>query len=543
MDGKNPRSSAIVIDNSRIIDIGNSLQIKQKYSKDIEKSSISESTKYIGKHHLIDLQGRVVLPGLIDAHIHLEHYAMSLGKVNCETQTKQACLDRVRERARQILPGKWIFGHGWNHNNWSEGFGDLHDLDTITCDHPICLTAKSLHAAWVNSFALKLAGITSETTDPQGGKIGRDIHGELNGILFESAMDLVYKVIPEASVSEVIQAIKEVQSVLLSMGLTGVHDFDQRRCFLALQELKQKDELKLRVVKSIPWDELSNAVALGIRSGFGDDFLQIGSVKAFADGALGPRTAAMLSPYEGELDYQGILMLDSEEIFDKGRHAVDSGLSLAIHAIGDRANHEVLNAYSQLRQYEIQQERKKSLLPLESRNYLRHRIEHVQLIHPDDDGRLAQLGVIASMQPIHAPSDMKMADRFWGARAANSYAWRTQLDNGAYLAFGSDAPVESPNPFLGIHSAVTRCRTDDTPGNDGWYPEQRLSLTEALQGFTIGPAHAGLMENRTGKLLPGYLADLLVLDVDPYQVKPMEIKDIQPIATMVNGEWVYIREM
>jgi predicted amidohydrolase YtcJ len=236
----------------------------------------------------------------------------------------------------------------------------------------------------------------------------------------------------------------------------------------------------------------------------------------------------MLQPYEGEPENRGMLLLDAEEIFEKGRLAVENGLALAVHAIGDRANHEVLNAFAQLQS-----------LPGIDRVRLRHRIEHVQLLHPDDAGRLAQLGVIASMQPIHATSDMLMADRFWGERARQSYAWRTQLQKGAVLAFGSDAPVESPNPFWGIHAAVTRQRADGYPDLQGWFPEQRLAVSEALQAYTTGAAYAAGREHEQGRLAPGYLADLVVLDTDPFTCPPENLRNIQAQATMVGGEWVW----
>jgi len=220
---------------------------------------------------------------------------------------------------------------------------------------------------------------------------------------------------------------------------------------------------------------------------------------------------------------------DAEQLFEMGRRAADVGLGITVHAIGDRANHEVLDAYEHLRSYE----REKGL------PHLRHRIEHVQVLHPDDASRLAKLDVIASMQPIHATSDMHMADTYWGRRAALAYAWRTQLEAGAHLAFGSDAPVESPNPFLGIHAAVTRRRADGTPGPQGWYPEQRLDIHQAVEGFSTGAAYAAYAEKRLGRLAPGYLADLIVLDRDPFSIDPDELRSIRSSATMIEGEWVY----
>ena len=226
-------------------------------------------------------------------------------------------------------------------------------------------------------------------------------------------------------------------------------------------------------------------------------------------------------------------MLDAEELVEIGRLAVDNGLSLAVHAIGDRAINQVLNAFSELRDYERTKQVKDQQVPL------RHRIEHLQLIHPQDAGRLAELGVIASMQPIHATSDMVISDKFWGTRSEFAYAWRTQLMHGAMLAFGSDAPVESPNPFLGLHAAITRRRADGSPEKAGWYPNQRLTPMEAINAFTTGPAYACGMEGQLGKLSPGYLADLILLDIDPVTCEPDALLESHPVATMVAGEWVF----
>ncbi len=308
-----------------------------------------------GKIEKFDLQGRTVIPGLTDAHIHLEQYSLGLQKIDCETPTISLCLERVAERASQTAPGEWILGHGWNQNEWQHGFGSVIDLDAVTLQHPVYLTAKSLHAGWASSLALKLAGVSAATVDPSGGKISRDSHGQPDGILYENAMGLISAVIPEPTPEQVAEAINTSQAELWRLGLTGVHDFDRRRCFIALQMLRDRDALNLRVLKSIPLEDLSHAIMIGLRTGFGDDMLRIGGVKAFADGALGPRTAAMLQPYEGEPDNRGMLLLDREELFDYGKQAVENGLSMAIHAIGDRANHEVLEAFTRIRNLEIGQ--------------------------------------------------------------------------------------------------------------------------------------------------------------------------------------------
>ena len=530
LDREDATTSAILIQGERIRALGESSQML------LECKGTAET---------FDLHGAPVIPGLTDAHIHLEHYALSLQKVDCETASLTECLRRVSERIHITPPGEWILGHGWNQNNWPEGFGTAQQLDSIAPHHPVYLTAKSLHAAWANSTALKLAGITSITPDPQDGRIGGDAQGKPNGILFEAAMQLVADVIPIPAASQLAEAIRAAQPALWQMGLTGVHDFDRQRCFTALQMLHARDELKMRVLKSLPLEDLPHAIALGLRSGFGDDWLRIGGIKAFADGALGPRTAAMLQPYENEPDNRGMLMLDAEQLFEHGRLAVENGFSLAVHAIGDRAVHEVLNAFEQLRVYERQvtgdnlhQTGDKSRRSGVS-SHLPHRIEHVQLIHPDDSSRLAQLDMVASMQPIHATSDMRMADQYWGKRADLAYAWKTQLDSGAVLAFGSDAPVESPNPWWGLHAAVTRCRADGSPGPDGWRPDQKVSVLAGLHGFTRGAAVAAGMADRLGRVAPGYLADLVVLDTDPFTCDPHALKDVRPLATMIGGEWVW----
>lgn len=513
LDQSRPTASVLVIDRDRVAAIG---------GPELLEAFGPRSSRE-------DLGGRVILPGLTDAHIHLMHYALSLQKVDVETKTKAEALQRVAERAVQTASGQWILGHGWQQNDWDGQFPQAAELDAIAPDKPIYLTAKSLHAGWANSTALRMAGIGPGSPDPLNGKIARGADGQPNGILLETAMSLMDKAIPQPTVADVANAIEAAQPILLAMGLTGAHDFDYRPCFMALQRLDSEKRLKLRVTKSIPLPLLPHAYELGLRSGFGSEHLRIGSLKVFMDGALGPRTAAMFAPYLNEPENQGILNMDGEELFEHGRQAAEVGLSVAVHAIGDRAVHEVLDGFAQLRAYE-----REHALPA-----LRHRIEHVQIIHPDDASRLGQMGLIASMQPIHATSDMFAADRFWGERARLAYAWRTQLDAGATLAFGSDAPVESPNPFWGLYAAVARRRVDGTPGSAGWYPEQRLTFREALEGFTTGAAYAAGLEDRQGRLSPGFDADLIVLESDPFTCPVEEIHTLKSSATMIAGEWLW----
>jgi len=509
-----PTASALVIDRERISAVGNADDLFNQYPNATRQ----------------DMQGRVILPGLTDAHLHLKYYSLALQKIDCETDTKEECLRRVAERVKNSNPGEWILGHGWNQNVWGS-WPTASDLDVIAPNNPVYLTAKSLHAAWANTNGLKLANITAQTPDPQNGQIQRDTKGNVTGVLLETAMELVGSAVPESSGAEIADAIEKAQPILWKMGLTGVHDFDRRDSFMALQQLHAQKKLKLRVLKNIPVELLNEAHALGLRGGFGDDLLRIGNVKAFMDGALGPHTAAMFQPYIGEGENRGILNMDGEELFEHGRKAAQVGLGMTVHAIGDRANHEVLNAYEQLRNYESE-----NRLP-----HLRHRIEHVQVIHPDDAPRLGKMKIVASMQPLHATSDMLMADAFWGSeRSRLAYALKAQWDFGAPLALGSDAPVESPNPFLGLHAAVTRRRADGSPSAEGWYPEQKLTMAEAWAGYTLGAAYAAYMEDRLGRLAPDHLADLIVLEKDPFTCNADELLTLQSSATMVAGEWVYI---
>ena len=476
----------------------------------------------------IDLLGLIVMPGFTDAHIHLEKYAGQLQRVDCETATRDECLRRVQARAQATPPGDWILGHGWNQNDWDR-FGTAADLDGVAPRHPVYLTAKSLHAGWANSQALHQAGVTASTADPPGGVLQRDPSGNPTGIFLEGAMEILTRALPSPTRDTTLTELQRAQDGLWRMGITSVHDFDGPTCFHALQSLHERGDLGLRVLKSIPRELLPQAADLGLRSGFGNEWLRIGHVKLFADGALGPRTAAMLAPYEGTQADVGILLLDREAILEAGIRAGEAGLPLAIHAIGDRANHEALEGLAALRKHEAERGWPRR----------RHRIEHLQLVHPDDMQRPAELGLVASMQPIHATSDMLMADRHWGPRVQNSYAWQSQRRAGARLAFGSDAPVETPNPFLGLHAAVTRRRIDGAPSPEGWTPHQRLAIHEALQAYTEGPAFAAGTEDRQGRLEPGFAADLIVLDQDPQTCDAEELPRIRVLGSMVDGHWAF----
>ncbi len=316
-----PTASALVIDRERILAAGTADDLFNQYPN-AEKQ---------------DMNGRVILPGLTDAHLHLKYYSLALQKIDCETDTKEACLRRVAERVKKAKPGEWTLGHGWNQNVWGV-WPTASELDAIAPNNPVYLTAKSLHAAWTNTSALKLANVTVQTPDPHNGQIQHDANGNVTGVLLETAMELVGNVILEPSITEIADAIEKAQPILWKTGLTGVHDFDRRDSFMALQHLHMQHKLKLRVLKNMPVELLNEAHALGLRGGFGDDMLRIGNIKVFMDGALGPHTAAMFQPYIGEGENRGILNMDGEELFEHGRKAAQVGLGMTVHAIGDRAN-------------------------------------------------------------------------------------------------------------------------------------------------------------------------------------------------------------
>lgn len=516
LDDRHPRASALALQQGRVLALGTDDDMLHLADAD----TIREN-----------LNGRTVIPGLTDAHIHWELTARSLRQVNVfEVPDKAIAVKRVAERAATTPQGQWITGYGWFQDLWPGGaFPTAADLDHVAPQHPVYLKAKSAHAGWVNSLALRMCSITRDTPDPEGGQFLRDSRGEPTGVLLENAMNVVERQIPALTVDQLADLMRELQQLALASGLTGIHEFDQPSSLRALQVLREQGELGIRVLKNVNKEWLPAALDTGLRWGFGDDWIRIGGLKIFADGALGPHTAAMIEPYEGEPDNYGIVVTEKEEMVELVSRASAAGLPSTIHAIGDRAVHDVLDVYEIVRQQEAERG--------ESPSTRRHRIEHVQIIHPDDIPRLRQLNVIASMQPIHAMSDMLTANQFWGARSKWSYNPRVQLDQGVVVAFGSDAPVEPFEPFKTIHAAVTRQRPDGSPGPDGWYPEARLSIDEALRAYTQGAAYAAGVEDRLGKLAPGYLADLVVLDRDPYAIHPSELLNVQIVATMVSGEW------
>ena len=488
-----------------------------------------------GAHaEILDLQGRCVLPGLTDAHLHFKWFAESLRAVDVETATLDQAVSRVAERAGTSPAGAWVTGSGWNHNVWGSGaFPDWRSLDKAAPHNPVCLEAKNGHALWVNSLALQKAGISLETRDPDGGQIVHTREGTPSGILLENAMRLVQEIIPRPSREELAGLMRDAQSAALAAGLTGIHDFDSTLAMEAFQELEARGELRLRVMKGIPHEQLSSAVSLGLRSGFGGERLTVGPVKMLADGALGPQTAWMIAPYEGTWSV-GIPRLTDRQLSDDILRANDAGLACAVHAIGDAACRVVLDAFEGAAVH-----RGSGAASGRPGSGPRNRIEHAQLLHPDDIARFSRMGIVASMQPLHATSDMLIAERYWGERCRGAYAWRSLLDSGAALAFGSDCPVEVCNPMAGIHAAVTRRRADGSPGSGGWHSEQRLTVAQAVHAYSLGAAYASGRESEVGSVSVGKRADLTVVDRDIFSIDPQEIHAVKAVATIVGGSIEY----
>lgn len=506
---------------------------------------------------IINLRGRRVLPGLTDAHFHFQAWALGRRQLRLAgLSSRQAVQDALRTRAAETPPGQWIIGQGWNESDWPEPrLLDRHDLDAAAPHHPVFLARSDLHLATVNTAALRLAGIVAGLPDPAAGVIDRDGAGQPTGILRDHAMDLIDAVMPQPDAAQIDAALRDAIGEAHRLGLTGVHDFrsgdaaESQEAFHAWQRLHAAGELKLRVWMMIGGQLLDQAIALGLRSGFGDDRLRIGGVKYFADGSLGARTAWMLEPYaDGGVGLPVTPMAELASAIERGAAA---GLPVAIHAIGDRAVRELLDVFSEVLPRVARSETGHSATSIDNSQLtidnwqltidssrIPHRIEHVQHSHPEDLRRLGSLGLVASVQPIHQVDDMALVERAVGARGRWSYAWRTLLESGAVLALGSDCPVASPNPFWGIHAAVTRQRRDGAPAG-GWHPEERLTLAEAIAGYTLGPAYASGQLAHQGSIAPGKLADLVALDRDIFAVPPAEIADIRPVMTIFNGEVVY----
>ena len=480
LDARQPVCSAIAIWNHQIIALGD----------DDLKTTVSAGGQ------ALDLGGRLVLPGFVDGHVHFVEFALRRQRVDLSGVTSlDAALDRVRAAATATPPGHWILGGGWDHNLWMPPvWPDRHALDVVSRQHPIALDSKDVHTLWANSLALARAGVDEATPDPPGGKIVRDPDtGQATGILSEMpAKALVWDVIEPPPLDETCRAIREATGAAWQAGVTGIHDCEDERAFAAFAELRRRGEAGIRVLMHLSKDNLDAAIQAGVRSGLGDAWLRVGSVKLFMDGALGSRTGHMLEPHLGEPDNLGMIVTPREDLTDLLARALPNGISAAIHAIGDAANRTALDCL------ETAGARYAAHPPL------RNRIEHVQVLSPRDIPRLAALGIIASVQPLHATADYEMADSYWGdERCRGAYAYKSLLDAGTRLVFGSDCPVEQCDPLGTIYAAVSRRRPDGSPGPEGWQPQERLTVEQALHAQCTTHAYAAGEESIKGTLTPG----------------------------------------
>lgn len=469
---------------------------------------------------LIDLDGACVLPGLYDAHIHTENLAESLTAVDLRTVCNlDEALAKVSDFAAGLPAGEWISGGRWDSNRWAgRGRPSRQALDALLGERPAVLDSVDGHCAWVNSAALRLVGVDSRTPDPVGGAYDRDNEGQLTGIVRESAIAQFREMARSKSRDQLPDRLLVVQDLLLSVGITSIHDIDGESVRSAYLALRDQGRLGIRVHKAIPAVALETAIDEGRKTGDGDDWVSTGPVKLFSDGALGSHSCHLTEPFEGT-ENQGMAVTSADELARLVTLADGAGIAVATHAIGDRAAQLVLDAYEQV---------------VVRGTALRHRIEHAQHLRHTDVRRMAALGVVASMQPTHCTSDIDLVDRLLGDRDIASYAWQDLLNAGAPLAFGSDAPVEDPNPFHGLYAATTRTRPDGSPAG-GWQPEQRLSMNDALTAYSLGSAYAAGQEQHKGLLSRGHVADFIAVDVDPFDATPTQLHDTRVLTTVVGG--------
>lgn len=486
---------------------------------------------------LLDLGTATIVPGLIDAHAHLVNLGHILSEANLwGVDSKAEVIARLQAAEKTLAPGQWLIGRGWDQNLWSEkAFPTAADLDAAFPERPVYLDRVDGHAAWVNSAALRLAQQQGRSLagdwQPEGGRIERDAKGQPSGVLVDAASALVAAHIPAHAPAELDRRLGQALAVAVANGLTGVHDMGVSRDELArFARFADAGKLPLRIDAYADGDgqALADLCANGLYRHAGGR-LQMRGVKLFVDGALGSRGAAMLAPYSDDPHNHGLLMMTPDEHLAASRKAAACGVQVASHAIGDRGNRLVLDNYQ-------------SVLAGHPGQDLRWRVEHAQVLAEADIARFGQLGVIASMQPTHATSDMGWAqDRVGAERIKGAYAWQRLANSGARLALGSDFPVEQVDPRLGLQAAVTRQDGQGLPAG-GWYADQRLSPAQALAGFTSGAAYAGFGELEVGMLRQGLRADFVVLDGNPFQVDGKALSQLKVLATWVDGVPVYQAE-
>jgi predicted amidohydrolase YtcJ len=520
VDDRRPEVEAVAILGNRIIAAGSTEEIR----------------KWAGANtKVIDLQGKRVTPGFNDSHVHFLDGGMGLASVQLRyARTPEEFRDRIRDFAAKLSKGRWILNGNWDHENWTPpALPTRRLIDAVTPDNPVFINRLDGHMCLANSLALKLAGVTRETPDPPGGTIVRDADGAPTGVLKDAAMNYVTKVIPNPSDEVMAEAIRAALAYAAENGVASVQDMSASPdVFGVYQRLLGNGELTARVYGVQPLSEWARLARVGVRAGFGSDKLKIGALKGFADGSLGSTTALFFEPY---LDAPKTSGLPSDEMFPEGKMlenilgADNAGLQIAVHAIGDRANKTILDMFAEVEKRNGARDR-------------RLRIEHAQHLRPEEIKRFGAERVIASMQPYHAIDDGRWAENRIGPnRAKGTYAFRSLLDAGATLAFGSDWFVAPMEPLMGIYAAVTR-RTLDGKRPQGWVPEQKITVAEAVRAYTMGSAYASGDEKLKGSIEVGKLADLVVLSADIFKIDPVEIEKTKVMMTIFDGKVIYERK-
>lgn len=511
VDPARPRAKSVAITAGRISAVGDDLS-----------SWAGPQTRRI------DARGRTLLPGFIDSHVHLRNLGAMLESADFRfTKTTAEIAAWVRREAARRKPGEWIVARNWDQTNWGGVFPEAKDLDAASPDHPVFLSRVDGHAGWVNSRAMQLAGLNKDTQDPPGGKIIRDAQGRPTGVLIDRAMGIVRSRIPAPTAEQVKRQLELAARECARLGLTSVHDAGvSAQDLQAYRELIAESKLPLRVYAMIGgegplWREF---LARGPETG---DFLSVRAIKLYADGALGSRGAALWQPYSDDKENTGLLLTTQADIERVAKAAAEKGFQVCTHAIGDRANRLVLDAYRSA---------------LGGKNDKRFRVEHAQIISLPDFQIFADYSIVASMQATHATSDMRWAEKRLGPdRIAGAYAWRRFLQLGVPVANGSDFPVEEPNPLLGFYASFAR---QDLSGNppEGWTPSQRMTREEALHSWTQAGAFAAFEEKSKGSITPGKLADLILLDRDVMTAPAIEVPKAQVLLTVLGGKIVHDRQ-
>ncbi len=515
----NPRAEAVALRGEKILKVGSTSEIE---------GMVQDKTK------VIDLKGAFVLPGFTDCHTHLLDGGFSLSSVQLrEAQAKEDFVARIEQKAKELEKGEWILNGNWDHQQFDPPELPRKEwIDAVTPDNPVCVNRLDGHMALVNSLALKLAGITKDAPAPAGGEIIKDPQtGEPTGILKDAAMDLVTSQIPEPTLKERMRAAELALKHANEVGVTSIHDMAYASSFEVYQRLLKQNMLSARLYVYIPISEIKLLTGLKLVSPFGDDFLKIAGLKGFVDGSLGSSTALFFDPYTDDPIKRGLLVSDMfpEGIMEERLMEADrAGLQVAIHAIGDKANHMILDIFERVMSTNEDRDR-------------RWRIEHAQHLLPDDVGRMGRLRIIASVQPYHAVDDGRWAEKKIGKeRARHTYAFRSLLDGRVTLTCGSDWPVAPLNPLTGIGAAVTR-QTLDGKNPDGWIPDQKITLEEAIKGYTMSASFTEFAEKRKGSVEEGKLADLIVLSQNLFDIPPEKIVETLVLMTIFNGKVIYER--